>query len=949
MKSKIQKWKKANEIYSGLVHLSVSDALKKLQTIEELEPDISILVSNLIQSGEESNEYIEEELISFPQIGSQLSNRLEDGEEIDNYQLVEKIGKGGMSTVYKAIRLNTTNQKAVAIKVFFSDERHEKLLKNFVVEQKILSSLSHPNIISMHHGGKTEKGISYIVMELLEGALDIDKYVEKNNVVLREKVLLILKAANAIAYAHSKLIIHRDIKPSNILIDNKGQLKVVDFGIAKILEKEGSSKNTTIMALTPSFASPEQLNSKEISVSTDVFSLALVALSLINGKSPFETNRLLKTEGKDEKEIEKAIKQSKVDTDLKNILNKALKTNPKYRYESIYKFADDLSSWLDNKPVSATKDSLIYQLKKLAKRRTALFATFTTLFFSLTIGLVILSWQYKRIKLEAQKAEQVKSFMLDAFESTDPDKTEGEEVTADDILESAAIKLKYNSEMGAEIRFELLQSIGIAFGKIGKYEKAIDYLEQSLKLKPNHSRSISYLVEYLQLSDQVVELNKILESINTSQYSSYQDISRILRVKANNLATNGELKKAKETIDLLIKENTKEKNSNDYILNQAVLAGILYNDSKHEEAIILLKQVIKEQKLKNSHSIILSIREQLIDAYNKNGDFEQALIELNNLIQIQKSIYDKEHPAIALSYYQLASILRSLGQLNESEQAINESLRIRLNIFGSDSIKVAHSLHLKSILYSDKGELEESISLTKQVIDIFTRVKGADHKETLVMGSNLASLLNRTNKSEEALELLVSIYKVNLQKLGKVNHETLYTKKIIAYTLSKLQRHEEAIAEIEEAVEIAKSNYKLSHPIVASLVYNQAMIYRGNNQLEKALDTYNEIIEKQMLLESNLLYSMTLKRLALLNEELNNYQEAYKLFKQSIALYQKNYGENSFNTLDLELLFVQFLKKHGQKQEAQEWLDRIEKNIGDTNTKSTELRIRLEQVKNNNE
>jgi len=460
-------WKHAAEIFAEVAELSVKKALNQINGIEDLSPEVRQAVITLINTGNKASVYIQNNLTPDFNVLSEAITDYECGTQLGEYVLLEKIGHGGMSQVYKAKRQNSHAQKPVAIKIFSPIGHSQQLLDNFINEQKILSDLSHPNIVDMLHGGKTADNTAYLVMELIQNALPIDQYFKTHPAPTNEKIKFITQCADALSYSHANLFIHRDLKPDNILIDQDNNLKIVDFGIAKLINNDIIGNKTTIMALTPSYAAPEQINSDKISVATDVFSLAVVTLELLAGKQILPKDRLIKSCINDEKSVDQCLKSLDIDKDLKNILRQALAQNPIRRYPSMHSFADDLNNYLSNNPVNATSQSWLYRIRKFAQRRTALFATLTTLSFSLLIGFFITLWQFQQIKIEAGKAQEVKQFMLDTFNITNPNISEGSDISAKDLLKIAAVKLNDNNELNSSIKFELYQSLAIANDQLG--------------------------------------------------------------------------------------------------------------------------------------------------------------------------------------------------------------------------------------------------------------------------------------------------------------------------------------------------------------------------------------------------------------------------------------------------------------------------------------------------
>ncbi|MCB1581480.1 MAG: protein kinase [Xanthomonadales bacterium] len=915
MSRKIENWKQANAIYKTLDHLPLDDALKAVSTLEDVPAEITQIIIQLIKAAQTTNEYVHKQLIDIPQLNDVNDHKLNPGDQMDQYELLEEIGRGGMSIVYRAHRLHAENQKPVAIKVFSGIGQDTKLHQHFIAEQQILSNLTHPNIITMHHGGTTPQGVSFLVMELLQGAKNIDDYAAANKLTDKTIIGLVLQAAEAISYAHSQLVIHRDIKPSNLLISQSGELRVVDFGIAKLIEQEQVNDQNTILALTPSYASPEQVNGQHISVQTDVFSLAVVAVRLLNGKSPFSMDRAIKSCAQDEQQIEQALKNKKIDSDLHNILNKALKTNPALRYTSMQQFADDLSAWLKHEPVSATPDSLFYHIKKFAARRTALFASLLTLFLTLSAAIFILSWQYNKIKIEAAKAEAVKNFMLNAFESTDPDVHGGEKISAHQLLNTAAKKLSQGTDMDKNIKFDLLQTIGIAYSKLGDFDSAQKYIKQSLNIKADNGQSLSYLAQILFEQAEYDELKNLIETANTSHFQT-EELARLTRAQARLMARNAEFNQAIEMVNHLNATSP----SLDYILNQQLLAELYFYQSKPELSILTLEHLLADTKIDPKLSSVMDLSKDLAEYYLEVGDYQHALTTLDDLINTQKQLLGEIHPTVAKTTKLLGSAYMHNGDMQQAQKLLEQSFTLNTQIFGEHSVQTAYDLNTLAVISHQEGDLARAINYMKQAVQIFEQQKALDNTDNLEIKTNLASLLNINDQSDEAKTILQEVLSVQQEKLGETHDSTLYTKKNLAYTLSKLGEHQAAITLINQTTEEALRNYDIKHPLIASLIYNQAKIYQNNQQTREALNKFLEIIDKQLLQTTQPLYSKTLKAIAYGYELLDDFDNAQKYYLQCIENRLQLFGQNHLRTLEIQIPYTELLVKHQHFDHAQKTL-----------------------------
>ena len=356
------------------------------------------------------------------------------GTRIGPYQIVEEIGHGGMGTVYRAVRADDQYRKEVAIKVVRGGLGDEFRLHRFLAERQILANLDHANIARLLDGGATEDGRPYVVMEYVEGR-PIDDYCDQGKLPVPERLKLFRTVCSAVAYAHQRLVIHRDLKPANILVTKDGEPKLLDFGIAKILDPEdtGVDQTVTVMRLmTPEYASPEQVRGEPITTASDVYSLGVVLYGLLTGRRPYGpasrvprdiVQAVIETEPEKpsasvtraETVTARAVSETRDEVpeklqrrlrgDLDNIVLKALRKEPERRYASVEQFSEDIRRHLEGLPVIARPDTFFYRSGKFVKRHKASVAAAITVLLTLIVGLAITVHETYIARAERAKAE----------------------------------------------------------------------------------------------------------------------------------------------------------------------------------------------------------------------------------------------------------------------------------------------------------------------------------------------------------------------------------------------------------------------------------------------------------------------------------------------------------------------------------------------------------------
>jgi tetratricopeptide (TPR) repeat protein len=317
------------------------------------------------------------------------------GAQLARYQIQDRIGAGGMGVVYKALRKEGEFSKVVALKIVHSD--HPSLLQRFHQERQILASLDHPYIARLLDVGSTDDGSPYLAMDYVDGQ-PLDRYVKANALSRRDILRLFRKIAGAVSYAHGNLIVHRDLKPANILVTDAGEPKLLDFGIAKLINSDAARTATGAAAMTPEYASPEQISGGVVAAASDIYSLGVLLYELLSGSRPYR-------ETKSPVELAEAITTvppkplAGVDEDLEKIVQMALRKEPGRRYSSVEQFSEDIRRYQDGYPVAARPDTRTYRARRfIGRNKTAVVACILVTGALLTGG--VATWWQARIARE---------------------------------------------------------------------------------------------------------------------------------------------------------------------------------------------------------------------------------------------------------------------------------------------------------------------------------------------------------------------------------------------------------------------------------------------------------------------------------------------------------------------------------------------------------------------
>ena len=507
-----QRWE---AIFDELVEERDEVRAARLAALAESDPELARFLAEVLAADRTEEEFIGAPLLARAPVfvASALESgvaRLEEGESVASeavapaateaetigpYRLVRCLGEGGMGEVFLAERSDGEFEQRVALKRIRAGLESQAIADRFLRERQILARLDHPGIAHLLDGGSTDDGDPYFVLEHVEG-VPITAWCEQRAAPLEVRLRLMIEVAEAVDAAHRQLVVHRDLKPTNILVTVSGRVKLLDFGIAKLLQAEAFDERQTQIGgqpLTPAYAAPEQILGEAVTTATDVYSMGALLFELLTGRPPFDRSgrplpalvRAVDSEtlerpsvvaaGAGREEPEREIVRSfapQLEGDLDSIALKALNRDPARRYPSAAAFADDLRRFLAGRPVKARPDSAGYRLRKFVGRHTLGVAAGIVAIAALVAGIGAVFWQAGVARGEARRADRVKTFLIDLFREADPSQTLGESITAREILDKGAARLEEQLLEEPAVRAELLDAIAQVERNLGLLEPA---------------------------------------------------------------------------------------------------------------------------------------------------------------------------------------------------------------------------------------------------------------------------------------------------------------------------------------------------------------------------------------------------------------------------------------------------------------------------------------------
>jgi serine/threonine-protein kinase len=693
------------------------------------------------------------------------------GQRIGPYKVIETLGEGGMGKVALAVREDDF-EKRVALKVVSADRLDDDLVRRFHNERQILARLEHPNISRILDGGTTDDGLPFFAMELIEG-VPIDRYCETRDLTLEERLKLFLGVCSALEHAHRNLVVHRDLKPSNILVTPAGVPKVLDFGIARLLDPEEGSRELTgqgVAPMTLRYASPEQILNGPITTATDVYTLGLLFYLLLTGHHPFEQ------EGKSDLQLAEAIRDTdapkpssaveepqrrRLRGDLDCIIAKALRKEPLERYGSVEALADDIHRFLDGRSVLARQGNWGYHTSKLMRRHW-LPVTAATLLMLLSISFGMTStflWQKaealrlqaeqertRAVKEEAravdarQESEEVLSFMKSLFRST---KIRGvrnkKEVTALELLAKGELLIEGRDD--PTIQAELLGTIGQVYIDMGLFQsalvprqRAVDILEQQRVGGPPLAKALHNLASWFYRSgdrDRAEALYRRSLAIKLEiDDDDVVDVAKTLSSLAGIAMQRGSYDKAERLYQRALNLRSQQYGDN-HLSVAATLRGLgmlyyLRSDFEQAEPLVRRALEIREQRYGPHNTRVATALSSLGRVHHAQGNLIAAEESYQRAFKIRIDQFPEDHLHLAASRIDLARLALDLDRPVEAEGLVRTALRILQKHLGSDSWEVAEAQSVLGDSLVLQGHLAAGIPLLLQGYETLARTRGQD-------------------------------------------------------------------------------------------------------------------------------------------------------------------------------------------------------------------------------
>lgn len=684
---------------------------------------------------------------------------------IGAWRIVRELGAGGMGRVFLAERADGEYEQQVALKLIRAELMSDLAVARFLRERRILARLDHPGIATIVDGGVDADGRPWFAMQYVEG-IALPDYCAQHALGVEARLRLMVGVCDAIAYAHRQLVVHCDLKPSNVLVDGNGHPRLLDFGIARMLEPRNpaDTTKTQLRALTPGYAAPEQLAGAPLGVATDVYALGSLLHELLTGRRPYAGHdatpsaiAVAQAQGEPPPVSRTADDDSPVPArrlrgDLDVIVATALRHDPVERYRDAVALSDDLTRFMSNLPLHAHRASAWQQVRKFAGRHQAGVALAAAAVFGLIATTSFALHQSRVARHEAANAIAVRDFLVGIFRSADPRAGKGG-IDTRTLIDRGSTSLDAALTSQPELAASFAEVLGNVYLQLAAYDEAEAMFKRALKLTgqrfgrdaAQNTPILRGLARTFAERNRLYDANKALARASAIDQRQHGAASPELvadnAIAADLAQRGGDTTTAEKLIDKAVQDTRGAKPADSQrlanLLNQRAnikAAQGALDDAERDtrEALDLSRRLKGEQSLDVAENLI-----NLGVLRMHRGDASGAELIFRRGLTTYRRLLPAEHPLIADAMTNLARALDREGKSDEAEPIYLDTLAMQRHLFGNVHADVATTLNNLAVMYVGRGDYAKARSMMQQVVDVWTRLAGPTHPLALASRGNL--------------------------------------------------------------------------------------------------------------------------------------------------------------------------------------------------------------------
>ncbi|MEZ4417956.1 MAG: serine/threonine-protein kinase [Gemmatimonadota bacterium] len=749
------------------------------------------------------------------------------------YRVLEEIGRGGMGTVYRAERDDGQYTREVALKLVLAAGSRADIVRRFGRERQILAGLEHPHIARLYDAGVTEAGLPFLAMELVRGE-PIHTYCDRLRLSIPARLRLFEQVVAAVEYAHRKLVIHRDLKPSNVLVTDEQEVKLLDFGIAKLMESEESTADDPLTRLdqrllTPEYAAPEQLRGEALSTAADVYALGVMLHHLLVGTRPSGSGlptpstaaTTVEVAGLRDSDPPRLRRQLKGDLDT--IVLKALRPEAEQRYPTAAALLEDLTRFRTGQPITARAPSFAYRARKFVGRNRIAVVAGTAAVMGLVGGLGVALHQAQVARAERDLAESVSGFLVNLFNAANPFQRSSERLDTLRIqafLDRAVDRLDTDLADQPELKARMQNVLGAVHEGLGLYDPALALMNASVagyrvtkgEQSPEVTKALGDLARVLQMSGDAAAAEETYRLAIPRMVALHGERSAEvaqLRVQlAAALVTQDRLPEAETMLQAAIEVRRHVLEDSLKIADDLNLLGALqYRQGKVDRAAETMRQSLEMNRaaLGPDHPNVAVISQNLALILNRAERYDEAEPLLREAIEAMRRALGPDYPEIGGTIKTLASVLEAKGRAVEADSLYREAIDHSRRGRGAADPSLAIALHDYGAFRMKLGDLAGADSLIVEARDLELSANGPDHPGTAVTTGTLADLRRRQGDALRA----EALYRESLRSLEAIFPPThprvLNARRGLALSLADQRRTSEAEPLLLDVYEAAKS------------------------------------------------------------------------------------------------------------------------------------------------
>jgi serine/threonine-protein kinase len=703
-------WHRLNRLLEAALALEGEARGEWLRQLPAAEADLVPLLERLLTAADAT------ETADFA-VRPPLPAAEQPGQRIGPFRLISPLGEGGMGAVWLAARADGAFERQVALKLPHAEWIDRGLAQRFARERAVLASLNHPNIAQLFDAGWSETGRPYLALEYVEGE-PLLAWCDAHGLDTAARLRLYVDVVQAVAHAHAHLVVHRDLKPSNVLVTADGRVKLLDFGIAKLLAEDTASAAETELtrasgrALTPSYAAPEQVLGQPVTTATDIYALGVMLFELLTGERPY---RLQRTEVASRAALEQAIVRVDAATpsavvkdmalkralrgDLDAIVLKALKKQPEQRYRTAAELADDLQRVLEHRPVQAQRDSRAYRLRRFVVRNRYAVGAVSAVMLALVMGLVATLWQARQTREEAEHATTIKQFVLSVIQEADPQASQRTREADMALLDATRDRVARELATRPDLQLEVRLAIATAYRNRGDWKRARETLRKAVdeargKVDENNLDLLTARVQLLEwpIVDGAKAWDELIELIALAEALGKPAIPLLIEARLARWSlglASGQFESLDDDASLIaeaheviaLAERTYPPGHANVVRAKMALAQLFDGISlRKTEALSVLEAAWREVSgnplMGPAHPVRLLLQSRYGVQLCKNGRAEEGLGLLRDGTELARNHHGPSSRTLAVMVFNRGAAALECGDLNEALRSYRESYAI---------------------------------------------------------------------------------------------------------------------------------------------------------------------------------------------------------------------------------------------------------------------------------